>query len=399
MGQVIQKLLLVCLDLTARAIFTLYWLLPFAVLVVGLLGGVSLFIDRDSVFWQKLTVLANPWLLLPLLLLTYQFAIKRHLRDNPHRQYVGWLGRMDAQIDSLFAWIGTLKYFRSPWSIVEDPGGYKIRGDEIRELIDQVLEPGDILLRGYDGYIDGLLIELSGGGQGLERYFSHAALYIGELDDQRDKAIVARRLLAMNEDGAWHEASSEQKDAIRNSAEYYQPGRQKVIHSMTKGVFVEDILTFLRCDYLAVIRLQESSIAYDAEDQKNTAQTLLIPEMAGEGRAIHERLMAGETVSRAEIIEAVRHSALGKIGSCYDFQFNNIKSAHMFSCSEFVYYCFKSIHAYIGLRPIRHAFLDRFFPRETITPADVYLAAVNGPTGRKRLQVVWLNQKLRGAQP
>lgn len=395
-SNILEKLLLVLLDVTARAIFTLYWLVPFAALLGCLLLGLGWVIGPDHPAWRVAGNFATPWLVMPVLVLAYPLAVRRGSRENPHRQYVGWLGRMDARIDRFFAWIGTLKYFRSPWSIVEDPGGYKIRGDEIRELIDEVLQPGDILLRGYDGYLDGLLIELSGGGKGLEGYFSHAALYVGDLNDARDKPVVARRLQAMNEAGRWVEATEAQKEIIRNAPEYYEAGRQKVIHSMTKGVFVEDILTFLRCDYLVVLRLHEAPISYGPDDQRNAGQTMLIRDMAGEGRAIHDRLMSGETVDRQEILDAVRHSALGRIGSCYDFQFNNIKAAHMFSCSEFVYYCFKSIHCYIGLRPVRHAFMDRFFPRVTITPADIYAAAVNGPEDQKRLKLVWLSKKLRG---
>ena len=395
---VIKKLPLLLLDLAARLIFAAYWLLPYLTCAVIVLGGAALIFGLPAGLRELLVAPgagAYGWVLAAILLTAgYMLSGNRRQDGNPHRAYHGFAGRMDARIDSLFAWIGTLKYFTSPLSIVEDPGSYKIKGDEVRELIDRVLEPGDILLRGYDGYVDGVLIGLTGDANDPGKYFSHAALYCGDLDDAVDKPVVARRLQATGPDGVWREASEAQKEAIRNAPTYYQPGRQKVLHSMTRGVFTEDILSFVRCDYLAVLRLATDTISYDAVDRENAAKTMLIPDLAGEARAIHDRLMNGERVSRGEIVAALRHSALGKIGSCYDFQFNAIKSAHIFSCSEFVYYCYKSIHCYLGLLPVKHAFMKRFFARETITPADIFLAATSRPAGQERLRVVWQSRAL-----
>ena len=395
---VAKKLPLLILDLAARLLFAVYWLLPYAAGAALLLGGAALIFGVPPALRELPATIGSAGYGWPLaagvLAIAYVFSGHRRQDGNPHRSYHGLAGRVDARIDSLFAWIGTLKYFTSPLSIVEDPGAYKIKGDEVRQLIDSVLQPGDILLRGYDGYVDGVLIGLTGGANDPGKYFSHAAIYCGDLSDESDKPLVARRLLAAGPDGTWCEASDEQKAAIRNSPTYYQPGRQKVLHSMTRGVFTEDILSFVRCDYLAVLRLAGDSVCYDAVDRENAGKTMLIPDLAGEARAIHDRLMNGESVARDEIVTALRHSALGKIGSCYDFQFNAIKTAHIFSCSEFVYYCYKSIHCYLGLLPVRHAFLKRFFARETITPADIYLATTSRPAGQERLRVVWQSKAL-----
>ena len=395
---VLKKLPLLGLDLLARLIFAVYWLLPYAAFAALVLGGAALIFGVPQVLRDMLSVFTGRgyWWPLAAVALAGSYVLSGHRRQdgNPHRSYNGFAGRIDARIDSLFAWIGTLKYFTSPLSIVEDPGSYKIKGDEVRQLIDRVLQPGDILLRGYDGYVDGVLIGLTGDANDPGKYFSHAAIFCGDLSDATDKPLVARRLLAAGPDGNWCDASEAQKEAIRNSSDYYQPGRQKVIHSMTRGVFTEDILSFVRCDYLAVLRLASDEISYDAVDRENAAKTMLIPDLAGEARTIHDRLMNGESASRKEIVAALRHSALGKIGSCYDFQFNAIKSAHIFSCSEFVYYCYKSIHCYLGLLPVRHAFMKRFFARETITPADIYLATTSRPAGQERLRVVWQSKAL-----
>ena len=316
-------------------------------------------------------------------------SLEHKKRDNPYRNYVGLSGFFNRLIDQFIAWIGTVKYFSQPLSLVQDPGSYKITGREIRELIDHVLQPGDILLRGYDGYLDGVMIGLSGGGASMSKHFSHAAFFAGHLDNETDKLIVARRLQVMDDSGRWADAQDAQKSAVRNDPAYFEAGPQRVIHSMTKGVFTEDILTFLRCDYLAVLRLpQYMSLR---EDEQHNFKPL-IDNLAPDAQAIQELLLKGQTVSSQQVLECVHRSALGKIGSCYDFQFNDGKTHNRFSCSEFVYYCFKSVHAYLGLQLVKHGFLGVLFLRDSITPGDIFDAAVQ----HKKLQIVWTSQSLHG---
>ncbi|HEX8963169.1 MAG TPA: hypothetical protein VF801_09205, partial [Rhodocyclaceae bacterium] len=286
--------------------------------------------------------------------------------------------------DRFIAWLGTIKFFSSPLCLVEDPGSYRIKGTDLRALVDgddPLLKPGDILLRGYDGYLDGELIRRTGGASGAGRFLSHAALYVGPLDDGRDKAVAARRLKVMDADGRWREASDAEKERVRNDPGYYQPGRQMVIHSMAKGVHVEDILTFLRCDYLVVLRLPER-IALSGGEMRNRP----LVELNNAALSIDERLTRGDSVTREEIVAAARDSALGRIGTGYDFLFDSCRSFHKFSCSEFVYYCYKSVHRYIGLEPREHSFAG-FFRRVTISPADVYAAC----DPERKLARVWDN--------
>ncbi len=385
----IKTLVMAVFGLMVRMAFILYtWLL--ALLAVFLVA--ALLLGLPAYLYCNPASLRNIWvypLLFILLVLVYAIARPGAAQDNPHRQYPGLRGRLDARIDEFIAWIGTLKYFMSPLCLVADPGSYKIKGPEIRDLIDKQLQAGDILLRGYDGYLDGVMIRLSGGGQNLGAYFSHAALYLGELDDKQDREIAARRLQVQNGKGQWIPASAADQEAIRNNREYFQKGRQMVVHAMTRGVFVEDILTFLRCDYLIVLRLHES-MKLDTLEKDNS----LIKDLPADAEAIHGRLMQGATISRDEVVKASHNSALGKIGSCYDFQFNDIKTAHRFSCSEFVYYCYKSIHCYLGLEPRKHAFLKYFLRRNTITPSDIYDIA----NGQSKLQVVWQSKSLQSGQ-
>lgn len=104
---------------------------------------------------------------------------------------------------------GDLKYFKTPPSIVYQPTTFKIKGSDTRRIMNLIQE-GDIILRGYDCYLDSLFIPGK---------FSHTGIYIGE---------------------------------------------GKMIHSIAEGVSEIDIIDFLRCDRFCVLRptgYQESAIA------------------------------------------------------------------------------------------------------------------------------------------
>lgn len=60
------------------------------------------------------------------------------------------------------------KYF--PW-LYYDTTDFKITGKQIIEIMN-ILKPGDIILRGYDSYLDGCFIP-------DKLKFSHGAIYIG----------------------------------------------------------------------------------------------------------------------------------------------------------------------------------------------------------------------------
>jgi hypothetical protein len=379
----LENFFLALLGILARIVFILYRLLIILLILTLLFSW--------PVYWfYGHTTLNLNWfypLLIVAIVLLFATTKPAPPKDNPYRKYVGTGSFLNARIDEFIAWIGTLKYFTSPIVLVEDPGSYKIKGVEIRELIDGKLQPGDILLRGYDGYIDGVMIRHSGGAEGIGVYFSHAALYLGELVDA-DKSIAARRLEIQDESGLWIEASEDDKEKVRNDPNYFQTGRQMVVHAMTKGVFIEDILTFLRCDYLIVLRLHDT---IELDPSELIEDKSLIMELPSDAEGIRLKLMNGESVNKDEIIEAVRRSALGKIGSCYDFQFNDTKDYHRFSCSEFVYYCFKSIQCYLGLKLKMRGFLNLFFRRETITPSDIYEAAYI----QNKLEIVWQSNSLQ----
>ena len=85
------------------------------------------------------------------------------------------------------------------------PNFHKIKGYMMREILD-VLEPGDIILRAYDGYLNTIL---------TPGYWGHACIYIGD---------------------------------------------DTIIHAVGVGVIEEDILDYLRTDHICVMRLKKLAI-------------------------------------------------------------------------------------------------------------------------------------------
>lgn len=92
-----------------------------------------------------------------------------------------------------------LQFFKFPMFILWGNSHYKIKGHDQRQILN-LIKPGDILLRRYDRYVSGLMIP---------GYFTHSAIYVGDND---------------------------------------------VVHMLKDGIMKEDILTFMRCDNIAILR-------------------------------------------------------------------------------------------------------------------------------------------------
>jgi hypothetical protein len=82
---------------------------------------------------------------------------------------------------------------------------YKMRGPDVRYIMN-VVRKGDVLLRSYDHYLGAKL---------TPGFYSHAAIYVGA---------------------------------------------GEVVHMLGEGITVEDILTFCRCDHVAVLRCDDESM-------------------------------------------------------------------------------------------------------------------------------------------
>ena len=96
-------------------------------------------------------------------------------------------------------WFSDIQLFRVPLWFIFGKTSYNINGVDSRNILN-VLQPGDVLLRRYDHYVAGLFIP---------GYFTHVSIYVGD---------------------------------------------DNVIHMLGDGICKEDILTFLRCDDILVLR-------------------------------------------------------------------------------------------------------------------------------------------------
>lgn len=234
--------------------------------------------------------------------------------------------------DKFITIVGDIKLFRWPFWVVYDPGAYRVKGPECRK-ISNLLEPGDILLRRYDGYLDSRFIPGT---------FSHAAIYLGNVDES-DRASVPEAMC---------------------TARWFEAGPCQVAHSTAEGVHLEDILTFCRCDDVAVVRLPDQIIKRDGLES-SIDTTGFSPEEI----AIHDRLEAGGTVTRQEVAAIARRLALGDLGKEYDFAFDFHQGNRM-SCTEFVMNCIKSANSGIGLFLHRERLLGGLTHRDLIQPDD-----------------------------
>lgn len=96
---------------------------------------------------------------------------------------------------------GNIKVFGFPMFAVYDPDFFKMTGEKILEAA-KILDPGDIILRGYDHYLDSAFIP--------DKYgFSHGAVYINN---------------------------------------------NIVIHAVAEGVSKINVVDFCECDRLAILR-------------------------------------------------------------------------------------------------------------------------------------------------
>jgi uncharacterized protein YycO len=110
--------------------------------------------------------------------------------------------------------LGDIKVYRFPMFIVYDPTTYFIKGYHTRQAMD-IIEPGDIVMRGYKSYLDGFFIPGT---------FSHSSVYVG--------------------DG-------------------------KIVHAIAEGVQKIDIIDFLRCDRFCIMRPKNRELASKAVERAN----------------------------------------------------------------------------------------------------------------------------------
>lgn len=230
-----------------------------------------------------------------------------------------------------------LKVFKWPLFLLWDPGSYKVKGDDMREVINLV-RPGDLLLRGYRNYLDGYLIP---------GYFTHIGLFAGKI-------------------------GPEHKGLVPEDAQHlFRTGEQMVIHSTTRGVVLEDILNFCRCDYMAILRMP-------AQLTPKASPVYSGPFDNEEEKRLFEKLQAAGPLSFPDVYPLIFRVAMSKLGNAYDFQYN-FSDFKSLSCTEFVYYCLKSLEASHGITPLRQRIL--LLLKKKILAPDAFLSP--------NLQFIW----------
>lgn len=103
---------------------------------------------------------------------------------------------------------GCLKVYKTPMFIIYDPSTNEMHGEQILKVLD-ILQPGDVILRGYRHYLDGMFIPGD---------YSHGAVYVGD---------------------------------------------RKIVHAVAAGVSYIDVIDFCMCDRICILRpnkLQTSAI-------------------------------------------------------------------------------------------------------------------------------------------
>ena len=106
--------------------------------------------------------------------------------------------------DKVISWAADIRIYLGGIILFGD-SHYQIKGHHMRDILN-VLEPGDVLLRRYSHYVGSLLVP---------GYWSHAAVYEGD---------------------------------------------EQVIHMLGNGITREDILTFMRCDDIGILRCQKKEL-------------------------------------------------------------------------------------------------------------------------------------------
>lgn len=219
-------------------------------------------------------------------------------------------------------------------TLLHDPRSYQVKGGDMRKAMADI-KPGDILVRGFDNYVDGKFIP---------GFFSHAGLYLGKVD-----ADTIHRHWNSTFPGSTISATD--YAPIAEVLENAVCGEQMVIHSMKDGIFMEDLLNFCRCDYMVAVRFPEA-VTRSADVQQPYSENEDIKKaFTGEEREIAGRLGNGAPVAFADTFPVMFKLALSQLGKEYDFGLD-FSSFNKMSCTEFVYYCTKSLEWCSGVRPV-----------------------------------------------
>lgn len=177
----------------------------------------------------------------------------------------------------LFTFLGDIKIFgwTHPMWFEVNAYGYRLKGSVYRELRN-LIQPGDIILRRYEGYLSSYMIP---------GFWNHAGLYIG---DDGEKL-------------------------------------EQVVHAVSEGVIQEDILNFMRTDHMLVLRLS------DAEQTRVDGAVKKAKSIVGQP---YDFGFDFQDTNRFSCTELVAHCYPGVVQSKKRFGKQTIIADDFYNCSE-----------------------------------------------------------------
>jgi hypothetical protein len=246
--------------------------------------------------------------------------------------------------NKLMTLLSHVRLYKRPLFIQYKPKTFALKGHLTYEIM-KLIQPGDILVRSFNGYLDGRLTPGT---------FTHAGFYLGAVGEAHLKQI----------------AKIEHSDQVKT-------GPQMVIHKTPKGIFVEDLINFCRCDGLAIMRfpaqlkpsdhfqLPEKLETYFDEFASPGAHPLAALIKAEQEVAI--RLMQGKAIPFEKIMPLLYRIALSELSVPHEFNLGFDRLPTL-DATELVYFITKSIVWNYGIEPVSRRVM--FKPHQVVLPDD-----------------------------
>jgi len=147
---------------------------------------------------------------------------------------------------------------------------------------------------------------------------------------------------------------------------------------MAEGVFMQDLIDFCRCDRMLILRFPKVIERRQSAKPTYVASSEFTPE---ESRIV-STLASGDRIPFSEAFETIFKVAHSQIGKPYDFRFL-FSNYNNLSCTEFVYFCIKSLEWFHGLSPKKRRFL--ILDKEVLEP-DAFVESI--------LDLVWQSRSI-----
>ena len=129
------------------------------------------------------------------------------------------------RIARLICWLGShIKWegWLHPFWVTFNPQTFRLKARHYRQVV-KLLQPGDILVRRYEGYLNTMLIP---------GWWNHTGLYVGD----------------------------------------YNGKHEQVIHALAEGVRADDLIDFMRTDHMIALRLIEKNDHWKTYALKTAAE-------------------------------------------------------------------------------------------------------------------------------